>query len=164
MKFRSKSIQKNDLRKALFSGQGLSFFGGILNTRKMHRRFFFFSLLFASLLMSSCSVYRSAVRKDFENRAPGRLTASATSLGECVELSPLAAWIERELPGGAFELLVAENDMEVWKRTLSDGEVEIRSFRSLTHQTLACHQLFSSEQDWLEALPAYFDLLDSVLD
>ncbi len=130
----------------------------------MFRRFFLSSLLAASFLMSSCSVYRSAVRKDFENRAPGRLTASAAGLGECSELGAFSAWIEREFPGGAFELLVAENDMEVWKRTLSDGQVEIRGFRSLTQHTLACQQFFSSEQDWQEALPGYFDLLDSVLD
>lgn len=126
----------------------------------------FFLLLPTLLFLSSCSIYRSTVRKEFEDRSPTRLNNSATSslLGQCESMAAFNAWIERELPGAAYEVLISEPDLEIWRRDLPDQSVEIRSFRISPSQSMACQTEFSSAAEWDASSASYLEELESLLN
>lgn len=123
----------------------------------MRRRFGFFFLT-ALMGLSSCSVYRSAVRNEFENRAPNRLVAANKAWSECETLHPLQAWWEKEFPGVSYELLLSRPQLEVWKRPHEGGVIEIRSFEAVGPQSIeACSHIYESEADWQQEIPRHLE-------
>ncbi|MBX3033470.1 MAG: hypothetical protein KF865_06040 [Bdellovibrionaceae bacterium] len=123
------------------------------------RKFLLSFLILAPL--SGCSLYKSNVRRDFESQAPEYI--KTTALGECQVLGALPAWLEREFSGGGAELLIADNDLEVWKKTRHDGRVILQSFRPAETGTESCRREFADEDAWSREQAAYFGLLDRSL-
>lgn len=114
----------------------------------------------ALLFLCACSVYKSPVRRDFEEKAPSRLATFSLPQGDCHEAGAIPVWLEREFPGRPVELLVADNDLEVRKATLGDGRVVVRSDRPLDDGNFeSCHREFSNEAEWLANRATYFSAL-----
>lgn len=105
-----------------------------------------FGLLLLSASLTACSVYKSAMRKDFESASEGRVKPA--SVDGCEILPTGTAWLQREFPAVGTELLVSDNDLEVWKLTQEDGHVLIRSFRPVERGTESCRTTFADESDW----------------
>lgn len=116
-------------------------------------------LIFSTMLLASCSIYSSAGRKQFEQKAPDSI--QAFSLQGCRKLSAAELWLREEFPSRSQELVELHPDYEVWGRTLEDGQVEISV---LTHPeggsvgaaaavsittTESCAYRFESTSTWL---------------
>ncbi len=105
-----------------------------------------FSIALLGLLLSGCSVYKSAQRKDFEKNSPNVITVSAQTY--CQKMETLPAWIEREFPSEQQELLASEEDLEVWKTTSRNGQITARMFRPAGNGVESCSHTFKNEKDW----------------
>lgn len=109
-----------------------------------------FYLLLTLLLLTSCSIYSSAGRKQFEQKAPE--SAPAFSLQGCRKLSAAEAWLKEEFPNRSHELVEMHPDYEVWGRTREDGPVEISVLTRTegpTATTESCLYNFESTATWL---------------
>lgn len=115
------------------------------------------SLLLIAFSISACSVYKSAMRKDFESASAGRVTPA--SVDGCEKLPTGTAWLQKEFPSTGTELLVADNDVEAWKITNADGTVTLRTFRSIDGGTESCRTTFSSEAQWQVNEQAFLEAL-----
>lgn len=110
---------------------------------------------FTLMFLCSCSIYKSAQRKDFENTSPENVKSFA-ALGSCAKAGAIPVWIEREFPGHPVELIVSDSDLEVRKLTLNNGRVVVRSDRSLDDGGFeSCRREFSGELEWLANRAAY---------
>ena len=115
-----------------------------------------FLLSFLSLL-SACSIYKSAVRKDFESESPNHVK-KASFLGVCEKRGPIPAWIEREFPALPTEILVTEADLEIRQLASPDGRLILRSDRLLDDGSFeSCKREFANEEQWLETRASYFE-------
>lgn len=115
-----------------------------------------FVLLMAASL-SACSVYKSAMRKDFESASEGRVKPAAVDGCEVLPIG--TAWLQREFPREGTELLVSDSELEVWKLLESDGRVVIRSFRAVERGTESCRNTFADEAQWQANERAFLESL-----
>lgn len=104
-------------------------------------------------LTAGCSIYKSAVRKEFESNSHGRVAVAATEKASgtehCRLLGPVQTWIESEFPGEEEELLHADDHSESWLARKADGRLRLKSFETSKDGTVACERVFASEADWL---------------
>ncbi|HEY8269617.1 MAG TPA: hypothetical protein VIG33_01910 [Pseudobdellovibrionaceae bacterium] len=124
-----------------------------------------FSLLSLALL-TSCSIYSSAGRKQFEEKAPNSL--QAFSLQDCRELSAAETWLKEEFPSSSHELVEMHPDYEVWGKPLENGQVEITVFsktdvNSLLSSTESCVYKFESKPIWLTYKKSFLNELSRSL-
>ncbi|MEN0058257.1 MAG: hypothetical protein AAGB31_05440 [Bdellovibrio sp.] len=110
---------------------------------------FLVSTLIMTFFLGGCTVYRSDGRKQFESEAPGKISASASSfqLLSCKKESSLETWFQQEFPSANYELVVAENDLEIW-RTHRDSRVEIKALQKSQGQTHSCVYEFANDIVW----------------
>lgn len=103
------------------------------------------------LLLSGCTVYRSDGRKQFESEAPGKVSTSSTSsavqLKSCKKEGRLESWFNEEFPSRTYELVVAENDLEIW-RTHRNGHVEVKAIQKSDTATQSCIYEFANDVVW----------------
>lgn len=125
------------------------------------------SILIASITFMSltgCSLYKSNGRKEFESDAPGKLkTSSVFQLKSCKTQGSIESWFNEEFPAATYELVVAENDLEIW-RTNHEGVVEVKAIQKIdstasgiqptdssntvTGQTQTCIYEFANMATW----------------
>lgn len=124
----------------------------------MFRAALFLPLVF---VLSACSIYKSTVRKDFEDNSPERVhSKSSALLGVCEKRGMIPAWLEREFPGRETELLVADADLDVRLFTDAGGKIVVRADRLLDDGGLeSCKREFSNERQWIDARETYLRAL-----
>lgn len=110
------------------------------------------------VFLSGCSIYKSSGRGDFESDSPGKISAAAfhataptkaTSfqLKSCKKEGRLETWFNEEFPPTSYELVVAENDLEIW-RTTRNGVVEVKAIQKSDNATSTCTYEFSTVAVW----------------
>lgn len=119
------------------------------------------SLLLSFLLLTSCSLYSSAGRKQFEDKAPGSI--QAFSLQSCRQMSAAETWLREEFPSSTHELVEMHPDYEVWEKTLDDGHVEISVLSQENKVTEACLYKFESKEVWRIYKKSFLDELSRSL-
>lgn len=106
------------------------------------------TLTFFLLSLSGCSIYRSEGRKQFESEAPGKIsTASLFQLKYCKNSGPLETWFNQEFPSQNYELVVAENDLEIW-RTYRNSSIEVKAIQKIDSTIQSCTYEFANEAVW----------------
>lgn len=157
--FKGPRHEKEISTEALIFLRAFSFFSSPAHTRRVVTKFLL--LLSFLFLSSSCSLYKSAVRKDFESNSSGKVRVSF--LGECEKINSLKAWITRELASDRRELLISEPNLEVWLLESPTGEVEIRAdFRQQDGHQI-CSRHFESQLHWEQDESAYLAALEARL-
>jgi hypothetical protein len=137
---------------SFFKGLGVEFYS-MLNTT---------SLLISLLLLTSCSFYSSAGRKQFEEKAS--TTIQAFSLVSCRDLSAAETWLKEEFPSSTHELVELNQDYEVWNKTLKNGHVEVTVLsKSEGSNTESCLYNFESKQAWLTSKKSFLEELSRSL-
>jgi hypothetical protein len=100
-----------------------------------------FVFIFTLAFFSGCSFYSSAGRKQFEEKAPAQIQSQAFAALGCSAVS--------EFPSSYEQIVERTSDREVWKKSLPQGEVEIRVFSSDKHEVAEnCLYRFASEESW----------------
>lgn len=108
------------------------------------------------MFLEGCSVYRSEGRNQFEAAAPSKIKGAAFvpsssseiySLTGCKNQGPLETWFNDEFPRANYELVVMENDLEIW-RTTRPGTVEVKAIQRGDKNVQACSYEFSSLAVW----------------
>lgn len=105
--------------------------------------------LFLSL-STGCSLYKSEGRKSFESEAQGKIDAASVSsfqLVSCKKEGKLETWFNEEFPASTYELVLSENDLEIW-RTMKGKTVEVKALQKTENSTHSCIYEFSSELVW----------------
>jgi hypothetical protein len=99
------------------------------------------------LFLSACSVYKSQGRKQFESDSNGKI--QAYSLQSCQKQNSISAWFQSEFPNKNYEMLVMEQDLEVWTARNSDGSIEAKAVQiDENNNRLVCIYHFSGEAVW----------------
>ena len=99
---------------------------------------------------TGCSLYKSEGRKSFESEAQGKIdAASLTSfqLKGCKKEGKLETWFNEEFPASTYELVLSENDLEIW-RTTKGKIVEVKALQKFETSTQSCIYEFSNEIVW----------------
>jgi hypothetical protein len=124
-----------------------------------------------TLLTSACSLYSSAGRKRFEDKAPSEPQAQATSFSllGCRELSSAEAWLREEFPSSNSELVEMNPDYEVWAKTTDSASVEVTVLTKKdigsTERPQSCTYEFESKATWLNRKKAFItELANSLVD
>lgn len=125
------------------------------------------------MLLTSCSLYTSAGRKQFEDKAPTATIQTASqkpldsiqnySLQGCRELSVAETWFREEFPSTSHELIEMHPDYEVWGRNLNGGQVEITVISQDGKSTESCIYKFESKQIWQIYKKSFLDELSRSL-
>ncbi|KYG64892.1 hypothetical protein AZI86_11880 [Bdellovibrio bacteriovorus] len=105
--------------------------------------------------VSGCTVYRSEGRKQFESEAPTKLKTSALvetsaqpfELVSCKKETRLETWLNEEFPAATYEMVVVEQDLEIW-RTFRGKTVEVKALQRSQNATTSCIYRFSSDKIW----------------
>jgi len=117
------------------------------------------SLLILNFLLSGCTAYQSGGRKQFESDASQKLTASSLQsssqspsaspfqLQSCRQESRIETWFKEEFPTQNYELVLSEDDLEIWKTT-KNKIVEIKALQRNETGDLVCTYAFASEAVW----------------
>lgn len=100
---------------------------------------------------TGCSLYKSEGRKSFESEAQGKVDAASTStsfqLVSCKKEGKLETWFNEEFPASTYELVLSENDLEIW-RTMKGDTVEVKALQKSGSSTQSCIYTFSSDLVW----------------
>lgn len=99
---------------------------------------------------TGCSLYKSEGRKSFESEAPGKIDAASVAafqLKSCKKEGKLETWFNEEFPASTYELVLAENDLEIW-RTMKGQVVEVKALQKSENNTQSCIYEFSNEVVW----------------
>lgn len=101
------------------------------------------------LFLSGCTVYRSEGRKQFESEAPSKVSASSAAfqLKSCKKEGRLETWFNEEFPARTYELVVSENDLEIW-RTHRDARVEVKAIQKTETVAQSCIYEFANDIVW----------------
>lgn len=127
----------------------------------------FFILLYLASLLPACSVYSSAGRKQFEEKAPSNIIQPFAFLG-CRELSFSETWLKEEFPSTTSELIDMTPNYEVWLRMVKNSSVEITvlSRQDPSDQssgTQSCLYEFSSTAEWKSHKKSFLSDLSNTL-
>lgn len=112
-------------------------------------------IVISLMFLEGCSVYKSDGRNQFEAAAPAKIKTSSLSsdseiykLTGCKTQTPLETWFNDEFPRTNYELVVMENDLEIW-RTTHQGSVEVKAIqRAENKYAQACTYEFASNIVW----------------
>lgn len=129
------------------------------------------------MLLTSCSLYSSAGRKQFEEKAPSAIQTTqsqkplesiqAYTLQGCREMSAAETWFREEFPNSNHELVEMHPDYEVWGRSVEDGQVEItvisQDAKTDTKATESCIYKFESKKIWQIYKKSFLDELSRSL-
>lgn len=113
------------------------------------------------MLLTSCSIYSSAGRKQFEDKAPSSI--QSFSLQSCRTLGAAETWFREEFPSHSNELVEMHPDYEVWERTMEDGQVEVNVISQDNSGTDSCIYKFESKQVWQIYKKSFLDELSRSL-
>lgn len=106
------------------------------------------TLTFFLFSLNACSLYRSEGRKQFESNAPGKVsTASLFQLKYCKKSGSLEIWFNEEFPSQNYELILAENDLEIW-RSSKNSTVEVKAIQKNDSLFQSCIYEFANETVW----------------
>lgn len=100
-----------------------------------------------SLLLAGCTVYESGGRKQFESDASSNAKISSFELQSCRQESRIQTWFQQEFPAQDYELVLADDDLEIWKTT-KNSNVEIKALQKNETGELVCTYSFASEAIW----------------
>lgn len=104
------------------------------------------SILF--ILSTGCTIHRSEGRKKFESDAPSKASpASLFQLTNCKKSSTLENWLNEEFPTESYELIVSEQDLEIW-RSSKKSSIEIKAIQKNNSTIQACIYEFANESVW----------------
>ncbi|GEM_PF-1374088 len=115
------------------------------------------------ILSSGCSIYRSEGRKQFESEAPGKIEANGFQIRSCEKIGKLENWFKTEFPAHNYELIVADNDLEVWKTPSHGGAVEVTAIQKINTDIHSCIYEFSNEVSWQSNKEQFLRELDNYL-
>ncbi len=111
----------------------------------------FFLLLLLTAHLTACSLYSSAGRKQFEEKAPSNIIQTYAFLG-CRNLGVAETWIKEEFLSATSELVDMTPDYEVWSKPLRGTSMEItvlsKPESSDQSGTQSCVYEFSSLTEW----------------
>ena len=105
------------------------------------------------LFISGCSIYRSEGRKQFESEAPGKVATKVAAsqlpfqLTSCKTEGRLEAWFNEEFPSQNYELVISEQDLEIW-HARHDSMIEVKAIQKNGATTQSCTYLFTDEAAW----------------
>lgn len=100
------------------------------------------------LTLSGCTIYRSEGRKQFESEAPGKVSTSSNfELKSCKKESRIETWFHEEFPSSNYEMVVMENDLEIW-RTHRGSKVEIKAIQKSDTSVHSCIYEFANDIVW----------------
>ncbi|KYG64273.1 hypothetical protein AZI87_13635 [Bdellovibrio bacteriovorus] len=103
---------------------------------------------FMVLTLSGCTIYRSEGRKQFESEAPGKVSTSSNfELKSCKKESRIETWFHEEFPSSNYEMVVMENDLEIW-RTHRGSKVEIKAIQKSETSVHSCIYEFANDIVW----------------
>ncbi len=108
------------------------------------------NLLFILILnpfVWGCTLYRSAGRNQFESASTTSISTANYQLKECRQLGNLEAWLYEEFPLRDYELILTENNLEIWKSPHAEN-IEITTFENEGPVTHACIYSFENEDTW----------------
>ncbi|WP_413578339.1 hypothetical protein ACLVWU_07345 [Bdellovibrio sp. HCB290] len=111
------------------------------------------STLISIVFLAGCSVYKSDGRNQFEAAAPAKISTSALDtspvykLTGCRNQSFLETWFNDEFPRTNYELVLMENDLEIW-RTTHAGVVQVKAFQRDEKTVQSCSYEFASAAVW----------------
>lgn len=119
-------------------------------------------ILFNLILLTSCSIYSSAGRKQFEEKAPTSIQTFA--LQDCRELGAAETWLKEEFPSRSQELVEINADYEVWEKSLENDQVEVTVYSKNAPEislkaTEACVYKFASQPLWMAYKKSFLDEL-----
>lgn len=118
------------------------------------------------MFLVSCSLYSSAGRKQFEEKAPASVVQNY-SLSGCRDLSSAEAWFKSEFPTANNELIDLNQDYEVWAKELKSGAIEVTVLTkrdSNNHEAAqSCTYEFSSHEAWSTHRNNFLDELSNSL-
>jgi len=118
------------------------------------------SLFISLLLLTSCSFYSSAGRKQFEEKA----STSIQAFVSCRDLSAAETWLKEEFPNSTHELVELNQDYEVWNKTLKNGQIEVTVLsKSENNHTESCLYSFESQQAWQTSKKSFLEELSRSL-
>ena len=123
------------------------------------------ALFLTSILIfsSGCSIYRSEGRKQFESEAPAKIEANGFHIQSCKKIGKLENWFNTEFPANNYELIVADNELEVWKTLHQGGPVEVTAIQKINTDIHSCVYEFSSELSWQTNKDQFLRELDTYL-
>lgn len=102
------------------------------------------------VLLSSCSLYKSDGRKQFESDAPGKIKTASVSfqLKGCKKESAIESWLNSEFPATSYEMDLSDSDLEIW-HTTQPGPVEVKAIqKSETTAVSTCTYQFADKATW----------------
>jgi hypothetical protein len=126
------------------------------------------AVLLSVSLFVSCSLYSSAGRKQFEERAPASTLQTFSLLG-CRNLNQAEAWFKQEFPALDSELVEANADYEVWlqgsENTPWEASVLTKNDSSKEDFSRLCTYQFASREVWLTQRKGFLmELSNSLVD
>jgi hypothetical protein len=123
------------------------------------------SAVLLAALVTACSLYSSAGRKQFEDRSPANTVQPFSLLG-CRALSSGEAWFREEFPSRTSELIETNPDFEVWSKAREDHSLEVTvlsKHEGDNSMTQACTYEFASRQTWVTHRKAFLSGLSNSL-
>ena len=99
---------------------------------------------------TGCSLYKSEGRKSFESEAQDKIDAASVTafqLKSCKKEGKLETWFNEEFPASTYELVLSENDLEIW-RTMKGDVVEVKALQKTEKSTQSCIYEFYNEIVW----------------
>ncbi|WP_413587286.1 hypothetical protein [Bdellovibrio sp. HCB274] len=110
--------------------------------------------LISIVFLAGCSVYKSDGRNQFEAAAPAKISTAAFDssspiykLTGCRNQSFLETWFNDEFPRANYELVLMDNDLEIW-RTTQSGVVQVKAFQRAEKAVQSCSYEFASVAVW----------------
>lgn len=111
------------------------------------------AIILLGLILSGCSIYRSEGRKQFESEAPGKIATKVAAtqlpfqLTSCKTEGRLESWFNEEFPSKNYELIISEQDLEIWHARL-DSMIEVKAIQKNGSTTQSCTYMFTNEGAW----------------
>ncbi|WP_413581217.1 hypothetical protein [Bdellovibrio sp. HCB288] len=110
--------------------------------------------LISIVFLAGCSVYKSDGRNQFEAAAPAKISTSALDssshiykLTGCRNQSFIETWFNDEFPRANYELVLMDNDLEIW-RTTQPGVIQVKAFQRDDKAVQSCSYEFASVAVW----------------
>ena len=111
-------------------------------------------ICFSLICFSACSIYKSAGRSAFENKAPANI--QSISVQSCDNVSELNLEISTHLSADFQEMIYSTENSEIWKKTNDNGSLNVTVIEKLEHDFSLCHYTFASQEEWLKVQDEFF--------
>lgn len=135
--------------------------GTLLKTRTH----FIVSITSWVVALAGCSLFKSETRTSTSETFTNEIssTGSLYQLKSCAKESSLEAWFKSEFPKDSYELILSENNLEIWS-SIDKKPVRITSLQKNGMITQSCVYEFPTKTSW-DAQKDHFiqDLENNVL-